>query len=281
LSAAEGAGPRVYEGTIVLFDIDGTLIRTDRAGSRAMNRAFDDLFGIAGAFDGIEMAGRTDKWILEDAAARAGVHLSGGNFERFRDRYFERLFEALAEHGPHSSATRQRAHDSAASGRGETDSRRGVLPGVQSLLETIGERTDIFPALLTGNCEQGARIKLEHFDLWKFFRCGAYGDEAIDRRHLFDVALQRAEECGAPRVRREDVIVVGDTVLDVACGSGEHARLLAGHGFVVDGLDLDPAFVRIARHKHPSGRFFEADMAGFDLPDRYDAILCSSVRSVT
>ena len=64
--------------TIVLLDIDGTLIRTGRAGSRAMNRAFEDVFGIAGAFDGVEMAGRTDKWILDDAAARAGVDLSGG-----------------------------------------------------------------------------------------------------------------------------------------------------------------------------------------------------------
>src|SRR5437870_4394885 len=60
---------------IVLFDIDGTLVRTGGAGSRAMNRAFEDVFGIAGAFDGIPMAGRTDKRILEDAVARADVDL--------------------------------------------------------------------------------------------------------------------------------------------------------------------------------------------------------------
>jgi SAM-dependent methyltransferase len=64
------------------------------------------------------------------------------------------------------------------------------------------------------------------------------------------------------------------TILDVACGTGEHARLLADAGFIVDGLDLDAAFVRIARQKHPSGRFFEADMSGFRLPHRYDAVLC-------
>jgi SAM-dependent methyltransferase len=64
------------------------------------------------------------------------------------------------------------------------------------------------------------------------------------------------------------------TVLDVACGTGEHARLLAGHGFLVDGLDLDATFVRIAAHKHPAGRFFEADMSDFHLPQRYDAVLC-------
>jgi len=63
-------------------------------------------------------------------------------------------------------------------------------------------------------------------------------------------------------------------VLDVGCGTGEHARLLAGEGFEVDGLDLDPAFVRIASRKHPAGRFFEADMSDFRLPHRYEAVLC-------
>jgi SAM-dependent methyltransferase len=64
------------------------------------------------------------------------------------------------------------------------------------------------------------------------------------------------------------------TVLDVACGTGEHARLLAAQGFAVDGVDLDPVFIRIARQKHPVGRFVEADMSHFDLPQRYDAVLC-------
>ena len=64
-------------------------------------------------------------------------------------------------------------------------------------------------------------------------------------------------------------------VLDVACGTGEHARLLTEeHGFRVDGLDLDPAFVRIAREKLPSGEVYEGDMTSFELPGRYDAVLC-------
>ena len=62
--------------------------------------------------------------------------------------------------------------------------------------------------------------------------------------------------------------------LDVACGTGEHARLLAAGGFVVDGLDLDPAFIRIAATKHPAGRFFEADMGDFHVSHRYDAVVC-------
>jgi SAM-dependent methyltransferase len=64
------------------------------------------------------------------------------------------------------------------------------------------------------------------------------------------------------------------TVLDVACGTGEHARHLAAHGLAVDELDLDPAFIRIAEQKNPAARFFVADMADFHLPYRYDAVLC-------
>ena len=63
------------------------------------------------------------------------------------------------------------------------------------------------------------------------------------------------------------------TVLDVACGTGEHAWRLAAEGFVVDGLDIDPGFIRIASGKHPAGRFFEADMSDFQVPHRYDAVL--------
>jgi Methyltransferase domain len=71
-------------------------------------------------------------------------------------------------------------------------------------------------------------------------------------------SLDPAPHSGRPRVRSQ-------TVLDVACGTGEHARLLAAQGFVVDGLDLDPAFVRIAEQKHPAGQFFAADMRDFHL----------------
>jgi SAM-dependent methyltransferase len=64
------------------------------------------------------------------------------------------------------------------------------------------------------------------------------------------------------------------TILDVACGTAEHARHLAAAGFTVDGLDNDETFLRIARTKNPTCRFFLGDMSAFDLPDRYDAVVC-------
>ena len=65
------------------------------------------------------------------------------------------------------------------------------------------------------------------------------------------------------------------TLLDVACGTGEHARLLATeHGFQVDGIDLNAEFLRLARIKLLEGRFHQADMRDFDLHDRFDAVIC-------
>jgi phosphoglycolate phosphatase-like HAD superfamily hydrolase len=223
--------------TIVLFDIDGTLIRTGRAGSRAMNLAFEDLFGVTGAFDAIQMAGRTDKGILEEGARLAGVDLSNGNFERFRERYFVRLREALPRPGPS----------------------KGVLPGVEALLHALSARADVFPALLTGNCEEGARIKLEYFELWRFFRCGAFGDDVTDRNHLFDIAMVRAQACGLSVVNPRDALVVGDTVLDIACARAAGARSVgvatgpsdvatlraAGADVVLEDLSDTPRFLEL------------------------------------
>jgi SAM-dependent methyltransferase len=87
-----------------------------------------------------------------------------------------------------------------------------------------------------------------------------FKDYASETREL--AAIIRREHPGAR------------TVLDVACGTGEHARRLADeYGFEADGLDLDPAFVRIARGKLPRGSVYQADMTSFEVPRRYDVIL--------
>jgi phosphoglycolate phosphatase len=170
-----------------------------------MNKAFDDVFGVARAFDGVQMAGRTDEWILQDAASRAGIRLNGDSRDRFRCRYLVHLAAALALPHPGSRP----------------------LPGVPALLDAIQRRDDMFAALLTGNCEGGARLKLEHFDLWRFFPCGGYGDDATDRNHLFDVAVERAQSCGCTVSEPSHVVVIGDTVLDVACAQSAGARSIA------------------------------------------------------
>ena len=89
----------------------------------------------------------------------------------------------------------------------------------------------------------------------------------------YDVVVDGIWEAGG-EVTRLAGVGSGDEVLDVACGTGEHARALAADGFVVDGIDLNPAFLRIAASKHPAGRFVLADMSDFELSQQYDAVLC-------
>src|SRR3982074_2606786 len=77
--------------SLLLFDIDGTLVLTGGAGRRAMSLAFEDVLGIRNAFDGLPMAGRTDSWILSDAMAAHGLPLDASTLARFQDVYLRRL----------------------------------------------------------------------------------------------------------------------------------------------------------------------------------------------
>jgi phosphoglycolate phosphatase len=181
---------------LVLFDIDGTLVLTGAAGLRAMNRACAGLVGHADALAGIPVAGRTDRIILSDVAARAGRTLDDTLLLELREKYVASLREEIE-----------------LPGRGT----KAVMPGIRALLDALARRDDVFVGLLTGNFEAGARIKLEHFDLWRYFRCGAYGDDAADRNALVPFALSRARACGLPALAPEHILVVGDTPHDVAC----------------------------------------------------------------
>jgi phosphoglycolate phosphatase-like HAD superfamily hydrolase len=100
------------------------------------------------------------------------------------------------------------------------------MPGVRELLDALAGRDDAYLGLLTGNTEGGARVKLEYFDLWRYFRCGAFGDEATERNVLFDAALERVEARGGPRVARHDVVIVGDTPHDVAVARAGGGRVV-------------------------------------------------------
>ena len=102
------------------------------------------------------------------------------------------------------------------------------MPGIRPLLDTLASRDDTYLALLTGNYEKAARLKLEHFDLWRYFPCGAFADDAADRNSLLPKALERIRACGGPvAVQPADVIVIGDTPHDVACALAAGARPVA------------------------------------------------------
>ena len=103
-----------------------------------------------------------------------------------------------------------------------------VLPGIEPLLDVLRTEPRNFLGLLTGNYADAAEVKLAHFDLWRHFRCGAFGEDHGDRNHLVPVAMTRARACGLPpHVETSHVVVIGDTPRDIACAHAHGARCIA------------------------------------------------------
>jgi len=213
---------------LVLFDIDGTLVLTGGAGIRAMNRACEELVGHPHALEGIPVAGRTDRIILTDVATRAGHALDDGLLDQLRHRYIAHLRTEIERPG------RLQSFESLGPRSGIKD----VMPGIRELLEIIDRRSDVLLGLLTGNFQEGARIKLEHFDLWRYFQCGAFGDDSADRNDLVPFAVARARESGLDDIEPSRIFVVGDTPHDVACARavGAVPVAVATGGFTSDQL---------------------------------------------
>ena len=222
---------------LILFDIDGTLALTGRAGMRAMNRACQAIVRDEDAMTGVTFAGRTDWSILDDIVRKYGRTLDAALLDRLRRDYVAHLIEEIERPGT-----------------GVKD----VMPGIRELLEALQRRDDVALALVTGNFMEGARIKLEYFDLWKYFPCGAFGGDSPNRNDLVPIAMARARDCGIADVRPTEVIVVGDTPNDVECAlvAGATPVAVATGGYSVDQLRAAGAEI-VFRDLSDTGAFLE------------------------
>ncbi len=189
------ANPR----SLILWDIDGTLLHARGVGKNSMVAAIKDVFGVTVDWSRIDHVGRTDAYICRCIAKNHGLNF-GVAMQRFSDRYTQLLKENLKTVNPEP------------------------LPGVRALLEKIHKRSDIVQGLLTGNLREAAFIKLACFGLKDFFDFGAFGDEHEDRCALASVALQRARAVYGGDMR--NVVVIGDTHHDAACGRALGARVV-------------------------------------------------------
>ncbi len=202
---------------LLLWDIDGTLLSSDGAGRWAMEQAFRELWGVEEALAGIELAGRTDEAILEDAARAAGLRLSDRDREVFRRRYARVLEEELR------------------GGRRKPC----ALPGVTSVLEALDGDGRFVSGLLTGNWRESGFIKLAAVGLDRWFAFGAFAEDAPTREALLPVALDRASALWGLRLPARRAVVIGDTPRDVsvakACGARSVAVATGPHG--VEALD--------------------------------------------
>ncbi|MBI5365853.1 MAG: HAD family hydrolase [Planctomycetes bacterium] len=191
---------------LLLFDIDGTLIRTGKPFRRAFRRALVDTYGSAGNIDGYRFGGKTDPQIVlgvfAGTAVTPEVALAG------RAACLERYLAVLRE---------ELAHDPPGT----------VLPGVREILDTAAADPRIALGLLTGNLAEGARLKLEPLDLARYFRFGAYSSDHPVRNELPAIARARAEAATGVRFGLEACFVIGDTEHDIGCARAGGMRAVA------------------------------------------------------
>ena len=194
---------------LLLFDIDGTmLLKASAEHAASMRAALHEVHGIADpAAAGVAPAGRTDGEIARQILLRSGVSA---------DRIDARAADVR------EVACREFGH------RCPPDLRDKVAPGIAELLDDLAERDDVFSALLTGNFEPVARLKLERAGLGHHFTDGqgAFGSDHEDRAALPPIARHRAAVNGRSHPR-ERTVVIGDTPSDVACARADGVRCLA------------------------------------------------------
>lgn len=201
---------------LALFDIDGTLVSTRGKAFAALAAAFRQVVGAEPPLSGYSAAGKTDPQIVEELLVRAGVDDPTRQrlVERVLGRYRRLLPELLRP--------------------GHVE----LLPGVAQLLPALAAHPRVALGLLTGNLQDGARIKLELAGLWGHFRLGAFGSDASDRKQLLPFAWKRAEELLGERFPPERTVIVGDTPADVACAKAWHAKSIAVAGPSHEARDL-------------------------------------------
>ena len=192
---------------VVLFDIDGTLLTTAGAARAAFTRALSEAAGRPISPDGYSFSGRTDPQIARDILSRHGVE--GAALEAAIPESIRLYLRYFAENPSLDKAR--------------------LLPGVPDLLEALASRPGIRTALLTGNVEQGARLKLGNLGITGYFdfSLSCFGNDDADRYRLPALALERARVRLGPEVAGRQLVLVGDSEHDVLCGRSIGARAFA------------------------------------------------------
>ena len=188
---------------ILFFDIDGTLISTGGAGKDAMIDAVLKMAGRDKCLSDVEVSGRSDRGIAQELFELNGLTESAANWQQFVSLYLERLATNLPLRP----------------GR--------ILPGVKNLLEQLSRRDDIALGLITGNVQQAALLKLQHFGLWDYFSFGGFGDRHPVRDDIARDGAFAARQKLNSRYDPAHTWVIGDTPSDVSCGRAIGARTIA------------------------------------------------------
>ncbi|MFW5942310.1 MAG: HAD family hydrolase [Chloroflexota bacterium] len=191
---------------LILFDIDGTLIRSNRAGRATLTYALESLFGTAGPIDSYQMAGKTDPLIITELLQAAGHDV------RSVEEQLEQVYELMAERGQILFP------------------QKGIrpCPGVPELLQALQQRDGVVLGLVTGNNHLTAPLKLSAAGIDPgIFAAGAYGSDDSDRNLLPALAMRRAGERIGYRFSGNSTVVIGDTPADILCANASQATAVA------------------------------------------------------
>jgi phosphoglycolate phosphatase len=189
---------------LVLFDVDGTLVHTGRAGTQAFAKTFATEFNAPNGVEKISFAGRTDVNLVREFFSLHGIPATPENFERFFERYVFWLDQMVA-------------HSNGGPCRGVPE----FLDGLRALPQPP------LLGLLTGNIRLGAEIKLRRYQLWDVFETGAFADDSEDRNQIAVAALERGRRVLGKDLQPDEILVIGDTPFDVRCGKFIGAKVLA------------------------------------------------------
>jgi phosphoglycolate phosphatase-like HAD superfamily hydrolase len=189
---------------LVLFDIDGTLVRTGGAGIEAFRKVFATEFQATDGFEKLKFAGRTDTGLVREFFQYHNIPLTRENLERFFEHYVFLLDHILSQGAPWPCE-----------GVPEFIAALRALPRPPML------------GLLTGNIRLGAEIKLRHTGLWETFVMGAFADDSEDRNLIAAAARARGSRLLGKELRGEEILVIGDTPHDIRCGRFIDAMVLA------------------------------------------------------
>lgn len=208
---------------LVLFDIDGTMLKSEGVGRASMESALTSVFGSPGS--GLyRYDGKTDKQIVREVMKGEG----------HGDELIDARMDSVMEH--YVGGLDERI------GSGEYKVR--TLPGIPELLDALEKRDDVILGLLTGNIVQGAKRKLAAAGVdFGRFRINAFGSDHEHRPMLPAIAQQRAKQSLGLDLAGDRIYVIGDTPADIACGRELGARAIAvatGHYSVDDLRGHDP-----------------------------------------
>jgi len=204
---------------VVLFDIDGTILLSDRAGRRSMELALEAVFGRRGPTS-YNYGGKTDKLIVRETMRLEGFDDTtiDARMDDVMTRYLTGL-RALLDEGAHRART---------------------LPGVTELFTAIEAEQGLVLGLLTGNVVEGAAVKLRAVKVdHARFKVAAYGSDHEDRPMLPPIARARASAFLGSEVSGDQLVIIGDTPADMTCGLGVGARAIgvATGGYAVAELE--------------------------------------------